>query len=182
MAVRNSLLYNRKIGFFTAIGFGLGVAVHVLYSVAGIGLLIAQSPLLFQIIKYLGAAYLAYIGIKTIGSSSGKVSFDIAEKAKSINPAGAVKIGFLTNVLNPRATLFFMSLFAYIIKPDTPLWVLIAIGAIMVVNTSLWFTLVAIFFSHQYIQNLFQRSQRFFHLVLGGILVLMALLLAFSGK
>lgn len=66
MITRNSLIYSRRTGIYSAIGLGLGILVHVTYSLVGIGLLISKSILLFNTIKYLGAAYLIYIGYKSI--------------------------------------------------------------------------------------------------------------------
>lgn len=64
ICARNSLTYSRKTGIWTAVGFGLGISVHILYCLAGLALIISQSILLFNFIKYLGASYLVYIGIK----------------------------------------------------------------------------------------------------------------------
>jgi threonine/homoserine/homoserine lactone efflux protein len=61
MALRNSLTYSRKTGIYTAIGFGFGIGVHVLYCVFGLALIISTSTIAFNIIKYLGVAYLGYI-------------------------------------------------------------------------------------------------------------------------
>src|SRR3990167_6853963 len=70
MILRNSLIYSRKKGMFSAVGLGLGIMVHIIYSLVGIGLLISQSIVLFNIIKFLGAGYLIYIGVKSLLSKS----------------------------------------------------------------------------------------------------------------
>jgi len=66
MIMRNSLLYSRKTGIYSAIGLGAGIAVHVTYSLIGIGFIISKSVLLFSIIKLLGAGYLVYVGYKSL--------------------------------------------------------------------------------------------------------------------
>jgi threonine/homoserine/homoserine lactone efflux protein len=68
MITRNTLVYSRKTGMYSAIGLGLGIGVHVLYCLMGIGLLISKSIVLFNSIKLIGAAYLFYIGYKSIRS------------------------------------------------------------------------------------------------------------------
>tara|TARA_Y100000031_G_C8221891_1_gene386387 strand:+ start:99 stop:503 length:405 start_codon:yes stop_codon:yes gene_type:complete len=107
MACRNSLVYSRKTGIWTAIGFSLGITVHIFYSLAGLAVIISSSILLFNVIKILGAGYLIYIGIKSIISKSSKIELDEDQKQEDITRLAAVKMGFLTNVLNPKATLFF---------------------------------------------------------------------------
>ncbi len=66
MALKNSLTYSRKTGIYTALGFGIGIGVHIVYSFAGLAVIISQSEVVFLIIKYLGAAYLFYIGIRAL--------------------------------------------------------------------------------------------------------------------
>ena len=62
LIIRNSLIYSRKTGFWTAAGFAIGNFIHILISVIGLGLLISQSPSLHTAIKFLGVGYLAYLG------------------------------------------------------------------------------------------------------------------------
>ena len=82
MACRNSLIYSRKIGIYTAIGFGLGIAVHIFYSLAGLALIISSSIFIFNTIKFLGAGYLVYIGIKSILSKS--LRFSISSESPGL--------------------------------------------------------------------------------------------------
>ena len=64
MVTRNSLFFNRKAGLYSALGISLAIWVHVAYSIAGLAIIISNSVVLFSIFKYLGAAYLIYIGWK----------------------------------------------------------------------------------------------------------------------
>jgi threonine/homoserine/homoserine lactone efflux protein len=64
MVMRNSLKYSTKTGVYSSIGLGLSTFTHVAYCLAGVALIISQSILLFNIIKFIGAGYLIYIGYK----------------------------------------------------------------------------------------------------------------------
>lgn len=171
MCVRNSLAYSRKTGIWTAVGFGAGITVHIFYSLAGLAFIISQSILLFNFIKYLGAGYLIYIGLKSFFSKSSKIELGDGQKKEDISRFSAVKIGFLTNALNPKATLFFLSLFTLVISPNTPAPVMGIISGIMIINTILWFSLVAVFLTQKRIRSIFERFQNVFNKTLGGLLI-----------
>jgi threonine/homoserine/homoserine lactone efflux protein len=88
----------------------------------------------------------------------------------------------LTNVLNPKATLFFLSLFTLVISPETPRFIMGILWVIMIINTMLWFSLVAIFLSQQKIRSMFERFQSPFNKTLGGLLVALWIKVALTEK
>lgn len=69
LVFKNSAIYGRKAGVLTALGIGIGVCVHITYSVIGISHLVSQNAVLFSIVKYVGAAYLIYLGVTGLVSS-----------------------------------------------------------------------------------------------------------------
>jgi RhtB (resistance to homoserine/threonine) family protein len=180
MAVRNSLTYSRKTGIWTSIGIGIGILVHISYCVAGLAIVISQSIILFNAFKYLGAIYLIYIGIKSLRARSQKLEIKDKEKKPDISAFKAVKIGFLTNVLNPKATLYFLSLFTLVISPDTPAMILVILSAVMTLETILWFSLVSIFLTQAPIRKIFEKSQGIFNKTLGGLLVALGIKVALT--
>ena len=182
MACKNSLTYSRRIGIWTAVGFGGGIAVHIFYSLAGLALIISKSILLFNVIKFLGAGYLIYIGLKSILSKSSKIELNKYHKKEDITRFSAIRIGFLTNVLNPKATLFFLSLFTLVISPKTPLSVISIMSVIMIINTMLWFSLVAIFLTQKRIRPIFEKFQNVFNKTLGGLLIALGIKVALTKR
>jgi len=180
MALRNSLTYSRKTGIYTAIGFGLGIGVHVVYCVFGLALIISKSIVVFNVIKFLGAAYLIYIGVMSIVSKNNKIEVKDQDHKTDISALKAVRIGFLTNVLNPKATLFFLSLFTFVIGPETPSHIMVLLGVIMMVNTAIWFSLVAVFFTQKRIQQFYNQFQRVFNRIFGVTLIAIGLKIIFS--
>lgn len=178
MTIHNSLKYSRRTGIYSAIGLGLGIGVHVTYCLVGIAVLISKSVLLFSVIKYLGAAYLIYIGIKALMSKKGPDYTEEGHVPEDISRLNAIRSGFLTNVTNPKATLFFLSLFTLVISPGTPLAVKLFMGVEMVVATMLWFSLVAVLVSHKAVRKHVAGIQHRLEQGMGGILILFGLKVA----
>ena len=182
MAVRNSLVYSRKTGLWTAVGFGLGIAVHIFYCLAGLAVIISKSILIFNTIKFLGAGYLIYIGLKSFYTKSAKLDVGEYKPRTYISAISAIKTGFLTNVLNPKATLFFLSLFTFVISPTTPFVIMLIIGGIMITNTILWFSFVALILSHKRVRQIFEKFQNVFNRTFGGLLIVLGIKIAMTEK
>jgi len=182
VAVKNSLTYSRKTGVYTAVGFGLGIGVHTLYCMAGIALIISKSILLFNAIKFVGAGYLIYIGYKSLRARSSHLNIEKSVQQSDISAFAAVRIGFLTNVLNPKATLFFLSLFTLVISPATPVGIIVVISLLMVINTMVWFSLVAVFFTNLHVRSRFDSYQSVFNKVFGSLLIGLGIKVALSNQ
>lgn len=178
LCARNSLAYSRKMGLWTALGFSGGIAVHMTYCIAGIAVIISQSIILFNIMKWLGALYLIHIGIQSWRAKSTTIHIDAHKHKHMISAFQAVKMGFLTNALNPKATLFFLSAFTLIISPSTPLWIQLAIGVWCVVQTFLWFGFVATVLTIPRVRRVFERFQGFFNKFFWGALVVLGIKVA----
>lgn len=177
--VRQSLIYGKVTALWSSMGVGCGILIHVFYSLLGIGLVISQSVLAFSILKYLGALYLLYLGVKGLQTKplAGAMVLD-AEKRTAPSALRAFWTGFLTNGLNPKATLFFLSLFTVVINPETPQMVQAIYGGYMALATAVWFSLVSFFFSHPHIRNRFQRLGHWLERATGLVLVGLGIKLA----
>ncbi|MEV8591628.1 LysE family transporter [Streptomyces sp. NPDC052012] len=178
MIVRNSYLYGRRTGLLGAVGVAAGVLVHVTYTMLGVGLLIASSTFLFTVIKLVGAAYLVYIGVRTF-RTRGEVTVDL-ENGTGLTPLAALRTGFLTNVLNPKTTLFVVSTFAQVVSPGTPVVQQVGYGLFMSLAHLLWFGVVAVFFSHDRMRTLMLRGQKVLNKVIGSVLAGLGISLAFA--
>ncbi len=182
MTVRNTLIYSRKTGIYSALGLGLGIGIHVTYSLLGIGFLISKSIFLFTIIKFIGAGYLFYIGYKSLTAKASHIQVNQEDKKKDIGKFEAMKIGFITNVTNPKATLFFLALFTQVIHPTTPYLIQILYGLEMMIATTLWFTFVSVLFSHHMVKKGFERVGNGAEKVMGAILIALGIKLALSSS
>lgn len=182
MITHTSLTRSRRSAVWAAAGLGLGILVHVTYSLLGIGFVISQSILLFSTIKLLGAGYLIYIGSKAIRAKKQTAMSPTAAASRENDMTSfqALRLGFLTNVLNPKATIFFVSVFAQVINPETPSSWKLLYGAEMSLVTFLWFAIVALIFSHSFLKEKIRSIQHIIERITGAVLILFGLKLAFA--
>lgn len=179
MIMRNSMTYGRRSGVYSAAGLSLGILLHVTYCLLGIALIISRSIMLFNIIKWVGAAYLIYIGYKSLIAGRGKtVKIEEHAPKQELTKTQALRIGFLTNATNPKATLFFLSVFTLVIKPDTPLVVKLIMAVEMMFVTFAWFAILATVVSHRAVRDRVSKVQHWATRIMGGVLILFGVKLA----
>ena len=149
IVVRNSVAYGRRIALYTSVGIGAAILLHVAYSLVGLSVVIATTPWLFKTFSYLAAAYLLYLAFGALRSkpNNDAVTSDQDQPKAMISAKKALWMGFLTNGLNPKATLFFLSLFTAIISIETPFEVRLAYGVYLAVTTGLWFSFLSFMLS-----------------------------------
>lgn len=181
VVIRNSVSSGQRIGLFTAVGVGGGIFVHVAYSLLGIGLIVSQSVWLFNLMKLLAGAYLLYIGIRALQAKPQNAEqTEKQAQPHSISARQALTQGFITNGLNPKATLFFLSLFTVVISHDTPLPIQAGYGLYLAIATGAWFCLVALLFSRNSVRRGFNRMGHWFDRLMGTVLIGLGLHLALS--
>ena len=180
ITVKNSIRYSRRSGIFTSMGIGLGLCIHLSYCAAGIGFIISKSIILFSIIKLLGAGYLIYIGISSILTKGQEAEITEEKTSDDLTRVQAFRTGFFTNVLNPKVTLFILSLFTLVIGPATPAYVIFIISVIIILTAVIWFTIVSIFFTQLSVQRVFYKYENIINRFLGGLLVLLGVKIALS--
>lgn len=178
IVLRNSLCYSRKEGLLTALGVSLALIVHLAYTMVGLGVLIAETPILYNILKYAGAGYLFYIGLSGLLSSFKKAPSLDVKYAKSINqiePFKAFKQGFLTNLLNPKAAIFFISLFSQFIDASTPVSLKLAYALTNWSITLGWFLFLSYLITVGKFIGKIDRFRVYIDRVMGGALMLLSI-------
>lgn len=182
MTLRNSVVRSRSAGVNTAVGLALGDAVHVAYCLMGIAVVISQSILLFNVIKWAGAAYLIFIGIKSLRARRPDPQRTTVTQSppEPMSALAAIRSGFLTSLLNPKVTLFFLALFTQVISPETPLLVKILYGLTVVVIELGWCALVALFVSMAPVKRRFDAVAHLIERVTGTVLILLGIRLALA--
>ncbi|MEH6419883.1 LysE family transporter [Pseudomonas sp. CGJS7] len=179
MVSRNSLLLSRRAGVLTALGIGLGVWVHVAYTLLGVGLVIQQSLRLYAALKIVGALYLLYLGVKMLRSRE-PAAAEAQAPVAAMSDWAALRTGFLTNALNPKCTVFVVSLFLQVVQPATPMAQRIGYGAFVSATHIVWFALVALLFSHGSVRAALLRWRLWIDRAFGALLVGFGALLAGS--
>jgi threonine/homoserine/homoserine lactone efflux protein len=109
-----SLSQGKSAGLVSAAGVCSGVLVHTAFAAVGLSAILAQSAVAFSVVKYAGAAYLLYLGIRTILAKEGFAAPGRAEKARL---ATVFRQGVLSNVLNPKVALFFLAFLPQFVDP-----------------------------------------------------------------
>lgn len=182
VTIRNSLLHSRKAGVYTATGLAAGNLVHATYCLVGIGVIITQSILLFNTIKWLGAGFLIFMAYKSLKARPYSAEERAVGSTARLSPAAAFRTGFFTNLLNPKVTLFFLALFTQMIEPGTPLPVQSLYGATMVSLEFGWFAVVSVLISQEGIKKRFFRISHWLERLTGVVLMGLGIRLAFADR
>ena len=134
-------------GAAAALGIGAGCFVHVFGAAIGLSALLAASSAAFTLVKWFGAAYLCYIGVKMLLSRQSAPADDAVPAGKAISLRQVFLQGMLTNVLNPKVALFFLAFLPQFVAADSPhkTAAFLLLGLIFIFNGTLWCLGVAAF-------------------------------------
>ena len=191
---RETLTKGRRTGLICSLGITLGLAVHIIYSVLGLAAVIAHSQPLLTAIKWLGGAYLIYLGWQGIGAKpkqpvemttftnndNSNSNSNVTDKTES--SFATLRRGFFCNVFNPKAPVYFVAIFTLVLSPDIPLWQLSIYGVWMMVLQMAWFSTVVMLLSIPVIFKRFQRFEHWIDRVLGTAMIVLGLNLIFRSR
>lgn len=179
VVLKQSISNGTRSAIWTSLGVGSAILLHVTYCLLGVAVLLNQSPGLFAFVRYVAAIYLLYLGVSalrdTLKSQSSSVS---PEKPAALAPLKAFYLGFLTNGLNPKATLFFLALFTVVIDPATPTVVQVGYGVYLAIATFLWFAMLSALLGRPRFRARLLALGVWFERAMGVILIALALQIA----
>jgi len=139
---KNTLTVGKQGGFKTMLGICCALSIHTLTAVVGLSAIIAKSALLFSIFKYIGAMYLIYLGIKSLWTLRNKEKTETTQtiaKSKYKNKS-SFKQGFLTNLLNPKVAVFFLTFLPQFVNPGSHTFMpFLILGITYIVLTVVWY-------------------------------------------
>jgi len=170
-------------GAVAALGIGAGTLVHICAAALGLSAILAASATAFTAIKFIGAAYLLYVGMTLIRSASAAQSSTVTVVPRAAALRGIFIQGFLTNVLNPKVALFFLAFLPQFVAAEAtskPVAFLV-LGAIFDVNGTIWNLIVA--WSAARLSTSLSPSavlKRWFNRCVGGVFIFIGIRLALA--
>jgi len=144
IATKNTLTVGRIGGLKTALGTCCALLIHTSAAVFGLSAIIVKSAFLFSVFKYVGAIYLVYLGIKTLWALRKKEVAASVETntAKQYENKSCFKQGFLTNLLNPKVAVFFLTFLPQFVDAGSDTFVpFLIMGFTYTLLTAIWFFL-----------------------------------------
>ncbi|RLJ68700.1 threonine/homoserine/homoserine lactone efflux protein [Lacinutrix venerupis] len=180
--LNKSIGQGRKSGIVSAMGINTGILTHTFLSAIGLTVLIAKSAIAFMVIKYIGAAYLVYIGVKKYTDSSVLFTENTISEVKN-SSKNDFWSGFFTNSLNPKVALFFLAFFPQFITPsklEDPI-PFVLLGVTFAIIGVIWYVILTLFastFSTKIKGN--PNSGIWLNKISGFVFVLMGLQIAFG--
>ncbi|MBQ0756601.1 MAG: LysE family translocator [Amphritea sp.] len=163
--VGNSRSHGLAASWFHAVGVGLWAFA----TISGLAILVAESEIAFKAITWLGAGYLAWIGVKAIRAGKGSTFTVKSGEKASILTAGIE--GATISILNPKLAIFFIALFSQFVSPDATLADQLIMTATAALVDGLWYSIVTLLLSHGPILKTLQDRSQLVNRLTGGILI-----------
>lgn len=143
ITITQTLKSGKKNGIYTALGIGLGDLVHTLAAVLGLSAILMKSATAFEVVKYIGVAYLVYLGIQMLLTKPKKIEQPTVEQSPA---STSFRQGFLAEILNPKTALFFLAFLPQFVQHDEQSVTsqLLTLGITFVVMSALYTILLAV--------------------------------------
>ncbi|MCL4409797.1 LysE family translocator [Aliidiomarina haloalkalitolerans] len=174
---RYSIRHGTRVAVWVSFGIALGILVHVTYSILGLALVIHQTPWLYQLLMLVAASYFFWLGWQAMRSQPPTETNEIEVTGfeAEVSARRAVVIGFFTNGLNVKATMFFLALFTSIIATTTPVTVKAGYGIYLACATFAWFATLSYLLGRSRVRQTLLKKGYWFDRIMGGILWLLAM-------
>lgn len=180
MIIRNSATGTRQSGILTAVGLGCGILTHASYTIFGLGMILAQHPIAINVIKYCGASYITYIGVRALMSKKQPVpDVDLKEAPPTaMTPFQAFRVGYLTQILNPHAATFILSMLLSV--QLSPLSWRMSYGLSMGISAVIWYSSISIFLTDRRLRRAFLSIGHIINWIAGVVLIGLAIRLVLT--
>jgi len=170
---QQTLSNGKRSGLLCSLGIALGLSVHILYSSFGLSAIIANSSPALWGIKILGGSYLITLGISGLKSKARNGEPVAGEMVKARSAIKTIGLGFLCNALNPKAPIYFVSLFTIVLSQDTPPQHLLIYGLWMMALQLAWFSLLTVLLSRPAVTRTFQTMGHWIDRIAGSAMLLL---------
>lgn len=180
LVIKNAAIYQRSAALMTALGVISGVVTHMAYCVAGIAVVITTTPWLFGMLKYIGAAYLVWLGLNAL-LSRGADNIDIARaESQRVALRKAFIQGYMCNLLNPKATLFFLAMFTQVLNVNSGLMEKLWYAGIIVGLTVVYWPALVMLIQSAPVRRGLAKAQKIIDKLLGAMLLALGIKVALS--
>lgn len=169
---QNALAYSRRTGLLTAIGVATGSGLYVLAGMIGFAAVVSQSPIVYDLIRMVGAAYFAYMGSQLLMRQLRSAEVDAAASISDLSHREAYRAGLLTAIANPAAALYFLSLFTTVIPLSSVLTDKIFAGLLLVTITLTWYAFIVTTFSNRRVRSFYHHVERWTNRAFGVLWLL----------
>ncbi|AHG21136.1 lysine transporter LysE [Chania multitudinisentens RB-25] len=180
LVMKNAVRYPRLAAMMTAVGVICGVATHMSYCVAGLAVVITTTPWLFNMLKYAGAIYLIWIGIHALLSKGGGKMNVSHQPRQQVSLQSAFVQGYLCNLLNPKATLFFLAVFTQVLQIHSGIGEKLWYAGIIFGLSAIWWPVLVLLIQSAPVRHGLEKMQKMVDRLLGGMLIALGIKVALS--
>ena len=174
LVLNRSLSDSRRIGVYSALGVATGSGLFALAGLLGVLVLFNSVPYFSTIIRYAGGCYLIYLGVSMFLTRRQALPGPISDSTiRDMPPITAYCSGLLTNLTNPKAWAFYLSLFTLMIDTTFPVWAKLFLAVSMFLISFSWYAMLALLISDRRVQGRFVRVQPLIKSILGSLLILL---------
>ncbi len=173
VVLRQTVSNGRAHGILSGVAHASGVGLWAIATVWGLGLLVSQNPMAYQLLSYMGAAYLVWMGFNALRfAATPHLQADAGSKESYWS---ALRSGALISLLNPKLAVFFAALFSQFVTADQSLQTQIIMVATVTIVDGLWYVLVALLFSQAHLLTWLRRHMKRVEQLTGIVLIGLAI-------
>lgn len=143
VVVRNTIARGKRAGVLTAVGISIGIVFYASLSAFGLSSLLNRIEWFEWVVRAVGASFLAYLGVRLLLTKMPVRHLEQEAPNAPSGPDNPVLLGLLVNLTNPKAIIFFASIFGAAIRPQTPFWLLLMVVVMVGLTGLLWFSAVS---------------------------------------
>ena len=173
VVVNNAIFKSKFSGILTAIGHGFGISIYALCAVIGIGIILKNNILVFNLLKILSIFFLLYLGLQSI-RNRGKIDF---VENQSLSATKSFYDGFLISILNPKIFIWFIAIYSQFMSYDNDIYFNVALVLIAGTVDALWYILLVNLVTSKVILNKIKNKSEIIQLIIGILLIFISLVL-----
>lgn len=161
-----------RAAYFCVLGICLGLCGHVSLSVLGLAVIIKTTPVIFNTLRYAGALYLLYIGFRSF-TATGNLQMGQNSQTSATTAVEGFRDGLLCNILNPKVTIFVLSVFMQLVEPDASLFEKALYGSVILIEGLVGWTIFVYFLHTPFMRKLYGQYVGIINKACGIILFLL---------